>query len=82
MANVSNKQKEKFINDFESQLSKLYNSLVQLDNDITILQDGEDENPYWNGINAYDNLNSLLKIVKSNKLIYNNLQTCKEKIEK
>ena len=51
------KQKEKLINDYYSEKKKLEEELSSLKEAVLSIQEGEDGNsPYWNGKNAYTNV--------------------------
>lgn len=82
MANKkNNKQKEKVIKDFELQIKKIETALDSLSGSVNLLQNGDGEQPYWNGSNAYNELKKVLAYIDSNMVLVKYLNECKDSIK-
>ncbi|MBQ6323814.1 MAG: hypothetical protein IJI22_03175 [Bacilli bacterium] len=57
-------------------------SLNNLQNSITTIQQGENNNPYWNGENAYGWLKSALAHFDHDAVLIDNLNECLVYLEK
>lgn len=80
---MSDKQKEKIINDLRNNYDKLNASLTNLKDDIIKLEDGEDKKvPYWNGDAAYNIYKRLHTLVDNGFILSEYIKECEESIKK
>ena len=76
------KKDSTIVKSLENDIEKIKNALDKIMNDIETIQDGNDGNPYWNGKNAYNCLNSILKQYDREFDLLNKVEDCFSKIEK
>lgn len=82
MANKkNNKQKEKVISDYELQVRKIDTALNSLKDSIVSLQEGDGNQPYWNGSNAYNFVKNTLGYIDNCTVLLDYLKQCKESIK-
>ena len=80
---MSEKQKNKLINDLKSYSDKLDTSLTELKEDIIKLENGEDnKHAYWSGENAYDVIKRLHVLVDNGFALDNYIKECEGSIKK
>ena len=80
---MSDKQKNKIINDLKNYSDKLDSSLELLKEDIIKLENGDDnKHSYWNGENAYDVIKRLHMLVDNGYALNNYISECEESIKK
>ena len=79
---MSDKQRDKLINEYNNICRKLEVSLNQLKENIIKLEDGDDkEHSYWNGPNAYDTIKNLYTTVDNGFALCEYLDECEESIK-
>ena len=79
---MSDKQKEKLVNDLTNTYDKLTVVLKDLNDNLLKIENGEDgEHPYWNGSNAYEVLNRLHKVVDKGNVLSDYVKECKDSIK-
>lgn len=77
----NNKQKEKVISDYELQVRKIDTALKSLKDSIVSLQEGDGNQPYWNGSNAYGTIKNTLAYVDNCTVLLDYLNQCKDSIK-
>ena len=76
------KQKEKLINDLETQISKIDKALTSMKKSVDDLQVGNGKFSYWNGSNACLMVKNVLMQYNTDKELLKNLSECRSKIKK
>ena len=80
---MSDKQRNKLIDDLKNYSNKLDSSLSELKEDIIKLEKGDDKkHAYWNGENAYDVIKRLHALVDNGFVLDNYIKECEGSIKK
>lgn len=80
---MSDKQRDKLINEYTINCKKLEESLNQLKDNLIKLESGDDNShSYWNGANAYDIIKRLHSLVDNGYALDEYLVECEESIKK
>lgn len=66
--------------ELEAEVLKLKTTLDSLESDLVQLQVGDNNEPYWNGKNAYDFHKSALGHLDHDKTLLTNLEKCSDNL--
>ena len=62
--------------EFKTELLKANNALEKLEKDVEVLQTGDNNGPYWNGVNAYQIMNSCVGHIDHDRYLLCELNGC------
>ncbi len=80
MANMSIKQKEKLVYNFEKNVDKIHDALASLSSSINELQSGNGK-PYWNGANACDFIKTISQQLNTDYNLMDSISKIQKKIK-
>lgn len=70
------------VKNLDSDILKVKNALDIIMNNIEKIERGNEETPFWNGKNAYNCLNSILKQYDKQVDLLDKVEDCFSKVEK
>ena len=81
-SNNNDKQKDKIITDISIQKEKVANALSSLKESVLVLEEGDNNNPYWNGENAYETISLLLTRIDQGYALLDYIDECQKELKK
>ena len=74
------KKNNKLASELNEEIFKLKNAIENLKNDVNIIQNGDNDGPFWNGALACCSLKEVLKVVERGNTLIDELESCSKKI--
>ena len=74
------KKNNKLASELNEEIFKLKNAVENLKNDVNIIQNGDNDGPFWNGALACVSLKEVLKVVGRGNNLIEELENYSEKI--
>lgn len=74
------KKNNKLASELNAEIFKLKNAVENLKNDVNIIQNGDNDGPFWNGALACCSLKEVLKVAERGNALIDELESCSKKI--
>ena len=74
------KKNNKLASELNTEIFKLKNAIENLKVDVNIIQNGDNDGPFWNGALACASLKEVLKVAERSNTLVDELEVCSEKI--
>lgn len=74
------KKNNKLASELNAEIFKLKNAVENLKNDVNIIQNGDNDGPFWNGALACCSLKEVLRVAERGTVLVNELEACSKKI--
>ena len=74
------KKNNKLASELNAEIFKLKNAVDNLKNDVNIIQNGDNDGPFWNGALAFCSLKEVLRVAELGTVLVNELEACSKKI--
>ncbi len=81
MASLTNDEIKKVSNDLKVEIKKITDALDKMEKDVSILEAGDDNGPYWNGNTAYTVIKNCLVQLDHNRALLKNLTKCSDYLD-
>lgn len=78
MSNSGNKS-DKLLRDFDDNVVKIREAIKKINEDLSILQGDNSEQPLWNGNNAYNSVKNIMSQLNKNVELLENLSDLKKR---
>lgn len=76
------KKNNKLASELNEEIFKLKNAIENLKNDVNIIQNGDSDGAFWNGVLACVSLKEVLRVAERSNSLVNELENCSKKINK
>ena len=80
-SNSNEKQKDKILLNINVQKDKIGNALSSLKESLAMIQEGNKDQPYWNGENAYSIISQLLSYVDNGYELLDRIDECQKELK-
>ena len=74
------KKNNKLASELNAEIFKLKNAVENLKNDVNIIQNGDNDGPFWNGALACCSLKEVLKVAERGNTLIDELESYSKKI--